>query len=298
MPELPDITIYIEALATRVVGSTLRRIRLRSPFLLRSVDPPIEAAESRVVLGVERLGKRIVLKLDGDYALVLHLMIAGRLLWKEPGAAARGKIDLAGFDFDAGTLILTEAGTTHRASLHVVHGEAQLRSLDAGGADIFAIDETAFAAILRRENHTLKRSLTDPRLLSGIGNAYSDEILHAARLSPFVLTRSLTDEACVDLLRAARHTLTAWTDALREEFKGRFPGQGEITAFRPGFAAHGRYRKPCPRCTTPIQRIVYAENETNYCPTCQTGGRILADRSLSRLLRDDWPKTVDELETS
>ena len=296
MPEYPDITVYIESLRERIAGRWLDRIRLRSPFLVRTVDPPFETAEGRTVADITRIGKRIVMHLDGSLALVLHLMIAGRLLWKESGASARGRNDLAAFDFNSGTLILTEAGTKRRASLHVVAGQAALRALDPGGVDVFETTPSEFAAAIQRENRTLKRALTDPRIVSGIGNAYSDEILHAARLSPFVRTHALTPAQCAALHHAARDTLTQWTDALRAQFNGRFPGVGDITAFRPDFAVHGRFSRPCPTCGTPVQRVVYAENEMNYCPTCQTDGRILADRSLSRLLRDDWPKTVEELD--
>jgi formamidopyrimidine-DNA glycosylase len=312
VPELPDITVYIDALRPRVVGRRLTRARIRSVFLVRSFDPPLEAIEGRAVVGVERLGKRIVLALDDDLFLVLHLMIAGRLLWKPLGTAPRGKVDLASFDFEGnapdgapgGTLLLYEAGTQKRASLHVVAGRAGLASHSRGGIDVMSCDTAAFAAALRRENHTIKRTLTDPRLIDGVGNAYSDEILHAARLGPLKLTSALTDEEIARLHAAARQTLARWTNELRREFGidpangkiGRFPGVGDITAFRPGFDVHGKYGKPCPVCGSPVQRIVYADNETNYCATCQTGGKVLADRSLSRLLKDDWPRTIEELE--
>lgn len=306
MPELPDITVYIDCLTPRVLGRTLDRITIRGPSLLRTFDPPLEAAEGRVVRAVQRLGKRIVLGLEPDLFLVLHLMIAGRLRWKEPGARPAGKIDSAAFGFDSGTLVLTEAGTQKRASLHLVRGEAALGALDPGGIDPLSASVEQFAAALRRENHTLKRALTDPRLLSGIGNAYGDEILHAARLSPVRLTRALTDDEIARLHAAARETLHAWISRLRQQFGiaggsatpgvGRFPGPGEITAFRPGFAAHGRFGRPCPACGTAIQRIVHAESETNYCPRCQTSGRVLADRALSRLLKNDWPRTIEEIE--
>jgi len=296
VPELPDITIYLEAIRPRVLGRRLDRVRIKSPFLLRTVEPPIETSEGRPVTGLSRLGKRIVLGLEGDLFLVIHLMIAGRLLWKDPGRMPIGKTDLAAFSFDSGTLILTEASPKHRASLHLVRGAAALNALDSGGLDVLSADLPAFAGAMRRENRTLKRALTDPRILSGIGNAYSDEILHAARLSPVRLTSALSDAELARLLAAAKETLLAWTDRLREEFRGRFPGRGQITAFRDGFAVHGRFGLPCPVCGSKVQRIIHAENETNYCPRCQTGGKLLADRSLSRLLKDDWPKTIDELE--
>lgn len=296
MPELPDITVYVESLRDRIVGQRLERLRIKSPFLLRTVSPPVEEAQGRAVAEVSRLGKRIVVHLEGDIALVIHLMIAGRLLWKDPGRGPSGKIDLASFGFPTGTLVLTEAGSKRRASLHVVSGAAGLAALDPGGIDVLAAQSAGFSAAIRRENRTLKRALTDPRLLSGIGNAYSDEILHAAGLSPVRLTSALTDEEVERLHGAAKRTLMEWTARLREEFRGRFPGQGEITAFRDGFAVHGRFGRPCPVCRTKVQRIVHAENETNYCPGCQTGGRVLADRSLSRLLKGDWPGTVEELE--
>jgi len=297
VPELPDITIYLEALRPRIVGQRLGRIIIRNPFLLRSVSPPIEDAHGRVVTGVSRLGKRIVIEMDSEVFLVLHLMVAGRLLWKEPGRKPGGKLELAAFQFESGTLILTEAGTKRRASLHFIAGRDALAQHDRGGIDVLNADPASFGAALRRENRTLKRALTDPRLISGIGNSYSDEILHAAKLSPLKLTGSLSDPEIVTLLAAAQRTLQTWTARLRERFGDRFPGQGQITAFRDGFAVHGRFGKPCPVCSAPVQRIIYAENETNYCPGCQTGGKILADRSMSRLLKADWPRTIEELES-
>jgi formamidopyrimidine-DNA glycosylase len=294
MPELPDVVTYIEALEPRVAGRTLERIRLSSPFVLRSVDPPIGSAGGKKVLGLRRMGKRIVFDLETDLFLVLHLMIAGRLRWKPRGSAVPGKLGLAAFDFSSGTLLLTEAGTKKRASLHLVRGEEALRAHDPGGLEVLESDLRGFAGALARENHTLKRALTDPKLFSGIGNAYSDEILHRARLSPVKQTRHLDDEEIRRLFGATRETLTHWIARLREERGDNFPEK--VTAFREGMAVHGRYRKPCPECGAPVQRIVYADNETNYCARCQTGGRLLADRSLSRLLKDDWPRTVEELE--
>lgn len=296
MPELPEVMLYIETLAPRVVGQPLDKIRLASPFVLRSVDPPAAELEGRRVSGLRRLGKRLAMALEGDCYVVLHLMIAGRLRWEKRGAKPPGKIGLAAFDFPTGTLLLTEASPKKRAALHLVRGVAALATHDPGGLEVLEASGGQFAAALRRENHTLKRALTDPHLFSGIGNAYSDEILHAARLSPVQLTTKLTDEEVARLRDAAQDTLRHWLAALRTEFAGRVPGAGEVTAFRPGFAVHGRFAKPCPVCGTPVQRIRYAENETNYCPTCQTGGRLLADRSLSRLLRADWPRTLEELE--
>ena len=296
MPELPDITIYVKALQSRLVGRTLDHVRIVSPFLLRTFEPPIEQTEGRTVADVRRLGKRIVLCLADELFLVIHLMIAGRLRWLDRGAKPPGRIALAAFDFSSGTLILTEAGSRKRASLHVVRGEAGLHKLDPGGLEVLGADPAAFAAAIRRENHTLKRSLTDPRLFSGIGNAYSDEILHAARLSPIALTGKLTDTEIDRLYDATQAALTHWIDVLRRQFGERFPGPGDITAFRPEFAVHGRFGQPCPVCATIVQRIRYAENETNYCPRCQTGGHILADRSLSRLLGEDRPRTIEELE--
>ncbi|HET6279293.1 MAG TPA: DNA-formamidopyrimidine glycosylase family protein, partial [Candidatus Polarisedimenticolia bacterium] len=318
MPELPDITVYIEALRARIAGVRLLGIRLASPFLLRSFDPPLAAADGRRVTGLRRLGKRIVIDLDGDLHLVLHLMIAGRLHWaatdagpggeriatarrredgRQPGKPARipyGKRGLAAFDFDTGTLVVTEAGSKKRASLHLVASEAELARHDRGGIEVLDAGREAFARALTRERHTLKRALTDQRLLSGIGNAYSDEILHSARLSPVRLTSSLSPEEIEALFAATGRVLRHWTKRLTEEAGDRFPGK--VTAFRDGMAVHGRYGKPCPACGTAVQRIVYASNETNYCPTCQTGGKLLADRSLSRLLRKDWPASLEELE--
>jgi len=296
VPELPDVVIYLDALRPRIVGQTLQRVRLVSPFLVRSVDPPITAAEGERVEDLRRLGKRIVLCLSNDLYLVIHLMIAGRLRWERRGARPPGKIGLAAFDFPSGTLLLTEASPKKRAALHLVRGAAALAAHDPHGLEVLEADLAAFRAALARENHTLKRALTDPRLFSGIGNAYSDEILHAARLSPVTLTGKLTEEEIARLYAAVRHTLLHWIDVLRVQFGDRFPGAGEITAFRDDFAVHGRYRLPCPVCGRAVQRIRYAENETNYCPTCQTGGRLLADRSLSRLLKDDWPRSLDELD--
>jgi formamidopyrimidine-DNA glycosylase len=292
MPELPDIVAYIGALEIRVVGHTLTRIRLTSPFLLRTVDPPVEAVEGKKVIGLRRIGKRIVFSLDGDLYAVLHLMVAGRLHWAERGAKINAKIGLAAFDFDIGTLTLTESGTKKRASLHLIRGEAGLQALDPGGLEPMESTLAQFRQTLQKESHTLKRSLADPRLFSGIGNAYSDEILHRAELSPLQMSRKLTAEESVRLHQATR-------DVLREAIERLRPGDGfpeGVTAFRDWHAVHGRFRKPCPVCGTTIQRIRYADNETNYCPKCQTGGRILADRSLSRLLKDDWPRSLEELE--
>ncbi len=294
MPELPDIVVYLEALERRILDHELIRVRLSSPFLLRSVDPPIAQAAGRRVTGLRRLGKRIVLGLDGDLFAVIHLMIAGRLRWRGPGVKIPGKLGLAAFDFAEGTLLLTEAGSRKRASLHLVRGEAALGQFDRGGVDVLEIDLEEFRRVLGREDHTLKRALTDPRLFSGIGNAYSDEILHRARLSPLRLTSRLDPGDVEPLYRAAREVLTQWTDRLRQEIGDGFPEK--VTAFREGMAVHGRFRQPCPVCQTPVQRIVYADNETNYCARCQTGGRLLADRALSRLLKDDWPRTIEEVE--
>ena len=294
MPELPDVTVYLEALERRILGARLERVRLLTPFVLRSVDPPLSAAAGKAVVGFRRLGKRIVIALEDDLFLVIHLMIAGRLHWRPAGARPPGKIGLAAFDFSTGTLILTEAGTKRRASLEVVRGENALGQHDPGGLDVFAAPLEAFHAALVAENHTLKRVLTDPRVFSGIGNAYSDEILHRARLSPVKQSQVLDAEEIRRLWEATRTVLTEWIERLRQESGDEFP-EG-VTAFRPAMAVHGRYGKPCPQCGTPVQRIVYADNETNYCARCQTGGRLLADRSLSRLLHRDWPKTVDEWE--
>ena len=298
MPELPDITVYIEALEARILGRRLERVRLASPFLLRTAVPPIAAAEGRKVTALRRLGKRIVVALEGssqdDLFLVLHLMIAGRLHWQPPGAALKGKFALAAFDFADGSLTLTEAGSKKRAALHLLQGEAALAAHDPGGLEVTAADLPAFAGALTARNHTLKRALTDPRIFSGIGNAYSDEILHGAKLSPLKQTRQLTDTDIARLHEAAIATLQHWITRTREEVGEGFPEK--VTAFRDGMAAHGRYGKPCPVCGSPIQRIVYATNECNYCATCQTDGRLLSDRALSRLLREDWPRTLEELE--
>jgi formamidopyrimidine-DNA glycosylase len=294
MPELPDVTVYVEHIARRTKGATLERVRLASPFLLRSVDPPLSATFGKKLVEVRRIGKRIVLCLQDELFLVVHLMIAGRFRFGEPGAKIPGKLGLAAFDFDRGTLLLTEAGTKKRASLHVVRGEAALAAFDRGGVEVIDGTLQSFRAALRRENHTLKRTLTDPRLFSGIGNAYSDEILHRAQLSPVQLTTKLSEEDIARLHRATREVLIEWTDRLRDEAGDSFPEK--VTAFRPEMAVHGRYGKPCPVCGAPVQRIAYASNETNYCARCQTGGRLLADRSLSKLLREDWPKTLEELE--
>jgi formamidopyrimidine-DNA glycosylase len=294
MPELPDITAYIRALEKRIVGQPLERARVGSPFLLRTVEPPLASAEGRAVKKLSRVGKRIAIGLDGDLWLVLHLMIAGRLHWKKRDAKLGGRQNLAAFDFPDGSLVLTEAGSKKRASLHVIRGEENLSSLDAGGIDVFAADQESFRNALTAENHTLKRALTDPRLLSGIGNAYSDEILHAARLSPVTLTTKLKPEEWERLFTATQKTLRIWIDRLAEEAEVEFP-EG-VTAFRPDMAVHGRYGQPCPRCGEKVLRIRYADKETNYCARCQTGGKVLADRSLSRLLGSDWPRTLEELE--
>jgi formamidopyrimidine-DNA glycosylase len=294
MPELPDITLYVEQLERRVAGARLERVRIKSPNLLRTFDPPLDVTFGREVRSVRRLGKRIVFVLEGGAALVLHLMIAGRLQWKDQPAKVAGRPGLAAFDFATGSLLLTEVATRQRAALHVVLDEAGLRALDPGGLEPLTAAPSEFAAALRRENHTLKRALTDPRLLSGVGNAYSDEILHRARLSPLELTSRLDDEAMRRLYDATRAILTEWTERLRRESGDAFPTR--VTAFREGMAVHGRFKQPCPDCGAPVQRIVYAENETNYCARCQTGGRLLADRARSRLLRKDWPKTLEELE--
>jgi formamidopyrimidine-DNA glycosylase len=295
MPELPDVTAYLVALEPRIVGKRLDRVRLGTPFLLRTAIPPLADAEGRAVRELRRIGKRIAFGLDGDLWLVLHLMIAGRLHWRAAAAKLSGKNMLAAFDFADGSLVLTEAGAKHRASLHVVSGAENLTAFDAGGIDVFASDLAAFRAALTAENHTIKRALTDPRYLSGIGNAYSDEILHTAQLSPILQTQKMTDEQWDRLYSATRRTLKVWMDQLSAEAKKNFPEK--VTAFRPEMAAHGKFGKPCPRCGEKIQRIRYADKETNYCAKCQTGGKLLADRSLSRLLGDDWPRTLDELET-
>jgi formamidopyrimidine-DNA glycosylase len=294
VPELPDIAAYLTALEPRIVGQSVVHVRLASPFLLRTVQPPLTDAEGRVVRELRRIGKRVAIGLDNDLWLVLHLMIAGRLHWRPPQAKLAGRNTLAAFDFPSGSLVLTEAGSKRRASLHILQGEEALRSADPGGIDVFTADLSEFRATLTAENRTLKRALTDPRLLSGIGNAYSDEILHAAQLSPIALTHKLAPEEWDRLFAATRHTLQLWIDRLQTEAKASFPEK--VTAFREGMAVHGRYGKPCPRCGEKVQRIRYADNETNYCPPCQTNGKLLADRSLSRLLRSDWPRTLDELE--
>jgi formamidopyrimidine-DNA glycosylase len=294
VPELPDIEVYVEAIAARVVGQPLLAVRLGSPFLLRSADPPLRSAEGKRVLAVRRMGKRIVLALEDDLLLALHLMIAGRLHWKEPGAKLPGRVGLAAFEFPAGALVLTEAGTKRRAALHLVRGEEALAALDRGGLEPLGASLDAFEAALRRGNHTLKRALTDPSLFSGIGNAYSDEILHRARLSPVKLTSRLDADEVTRLHAATQQVLSEWTERLRREAAGAFPEK--VTAFRAEMAVHGRHRQPCPVCGTPVQRIVRVENEVNYCPRCQTGGQILSDRSLARLLKQDWPRTIEELE--
>jgi formamidopyrimidine-DNA glycosylase len=293
VPELPDITVYIEALESRLLGKRLERTRIAKPFLLRSVDPPIGDAAGKLVIGIRRMGKRIVMQLEHDLFLVIHLMIAGRLRWLAAGSKVPGKIGLAAFDFSSGTLVLTEAGSKRRASLWLVRGESALEQFERGGLEVFESTLADFRERLHRENHTLKRSLTDPRLFSGIGNAYSDEILHRARLSPVKHTRRLTEEETGRLYEATRGVLTEWTDRLREESKGGFPMK--VTAFREEMAVHGKFGEPCPVCATPVQRIRYADNETNYCPRCQTDGRLLADRALSRLLKQDWPRSIDDL---
>jgi formamidopyrimidine-DNA glycosylase len=295
VPELPDILAYTHALAVRIVGQPLEHIRLTSPFLLRTVDPPLAEVESKTVRELRRIGKRIAIGMEGDLWLVLHLMIAGRLHWRARGAKIGGRQNLAAFDFPNGSLVLTEAGAKRRASLHVLRGEAALQSADPGGIDVFSSDLNGFRDALTVENRTLKRALTDPRIVSGIGNAYSDEILHAAQLSPIMLTQKLKPEEWDRLFTATRETLQLWIDRLRVEAESGFPEK--VTAFRKEMTVHGRYGKSCPRCGDQIQRIRYADNETNYCPRCQTHGKLLADRSLSRLLKSDWPKTLDELET-
>ena len=294
MPELPDITVYLEALERLTLGQPLERISLKSPFLLRSVDPPLASACGRTVAGLRRVGKRIVFELGEELYLVIHLMIAGRLRWRARGRKGPGRVTLASFGFPHGDLLLTEAGTKRRASLHLVQGETALGALDRGGIDVLTAGPAEFAVRLRSESHTLKRALTDPRLFSGIGNAYSDEILHAARLSPLALTGKLSEQEVARLHIACRETLTRWTERLRQEAGEGFPER--VTAFREGMAVHGRFGEACPVCGSPVQRIRYAENETNYCARCQTGGRLLADRALSRLLKDDWPRSLDEVE--
>ena len=294
MPELPDVELYLSALRPRVLGRAVERVRVSSPFFVRTFDPPLASIEGKEIRALTRVGKRLVWALDADLFLVVHLMIAGRLRWKEKGAAIPAKVGLAAFDFSDATLLFTEAGSRKQASMHLVRGAEAVAAMDPGGAEIFAMSPAQFAAALRSGNHTLKRSLTDPHLFSGIGNAYSDEILHAAQLSPVKLTHALSDDEIARLFDATRSVLQYWLQLLQEETGDAFPEK--VTAFRPGMAVHGRYGKPCPRCGAPIQRIVYARNESNYCAACQTGGRLLADRALSRLLRDDWPKTLEDLE--
>jgi formamidopyrimidine-DNA glycosylase len=295
VPELPDVTVYVEALRERIVGRRAERVSIRGPFLLRSANPPVSAVEGKTVRDVHRVGKRIAIGVEGDLWLALHLMIAGRLHWKAEAPKPTDKRVLAVFTLDNGVLTFTEAGTQHRASLHVVAGDEGLRALDAGGIDVFEASIDEFATALRSENHTLKRSLTDPRLFSGIGNSYSDEILHAAQLSPVAMTQRLDAKQIERLYDATRGVLREWIDRLRAEAKGKFPEK--VTAFRDGMAVHGRYGQPCPRCGAKVQRIRYAANETNYCAVCQTGGKLLADRALSRLLHEDWPRTLEELES-
>ena len=294
MPELPDIVVYIERLTPLILGQPVLQIHLGSPFVLRTVDPPIGAIQGRTIAGIRRLGKRIVFGVEGDIFIVIHLMIAGRLRWRPSGKKLRGKMLLAEFAFPDGTLYFTEAGSKRRASMHVVQGEAALAAFDRGGLEVMNASLADFSARLRWENHTLKRSLTDPRLMNGIGNAYSDEILHRAKLSPLMLSSRINDEQLSQLFDATRSVLAEWTDRLRAEAGDTFPEK--VTAFHAEMAVHGRFRQPCPACGAPVQRIRYAENETNYCARCQTGGRVLADRSLSRLLKDDWPRNIDEWE--
>lgn len=294
MPELPDISAYITALEGRIIGEPIEHVRLASPFLLRTVEPPLASVEGRKIRELRRIGKRIAIGVETDLWIVLHLMIAGRLHWRDPGATLAGRNQLAAFDFPNGSLVLTEAGAKRRASLHVLQGEEQLREMDPGGIDVFASTLASFQAALTMENRTLKRALTDPRIVSGIGNAYSDEILHAAQLSPITLTRKLSSVEWERLFTATRSTLQRWIDQLRSEAQAKFPEK--VTAFRKDMAVHGKYGQPCPRCGQKIQRIRYADNETDYCAHCQTGGKVLADRGLSRLLGSDWPRTLDELE--
>ena len=294
MPELPDVELYLAALRPRLTGRTLERVRLGNPFVVRSIEPPVSALDGHAVAGLRRIGKRIVFDFGDDLFLVVHLMIAGRLRWRDPRAAIPARVGLAALDFEHGTLLLTEAGARRQASLHVLRGAASLAAHDPGGLEVMTADLATFSARLQRENHTLKRALTDPRIFSGIGNAYSDEILHAARLSPLKLTSALSDREIDTLFHATRDTLAVWLERLRAEAGDKFPEK--VTAFRPDMAVHGKYGQPCPACGSPVQRIVYARNEANYCSRCQTGGRLLSDRALSRLLRDDWPKTLDELE--
>jgi formamidopyrimidine-DNA glycosylase len=294
LPELPDITVYIETLRTRILGQEIRGARALSPFVLRTVDPPLSAVVGQRVRTISRLGKRIVIGADEALYIVIHLMIAGRLRWRESGKTISGKLAQAMFEFESGTLYLTEAGSKRRASIHVVRGADALGQFDRGGLEVLDADLAEFAARLRSENHTIKRSLTDPRLFSGIGNSYSDEILHRAKMSPLLLTARITDEQIAQLFDATKATLIDWTNRLRQEVGDAFPEK--VTAFREGMAVHGRYKLPCPECGSPVQRIRYADNETNYCARCQTGGRLLADRAMSRLLRQDWPRSIDEVE--
>ena len=295
MPELPDVTLYIEALSARVLGQPLERLRVGNPFIVRTIEPSPGELAGKHIIAFRRIGKRIVFAFEGELFLVLHLMIAGRLRWRERHAAIPGKVGLAAFDFANGTVVLTEAGSKRQASIHIVRGVDALGAFDPGGMEVLDADLPAFAARLTAQNHTVKRALTDPRIFSGIGNAYSDEILHAARLSPLKTTASLTGDEIATLFRATRETMASWIARLREEERGEFPDK--VTAFRKGMAVHGRYGQPCPVCGAPVQRIVYASNEANYCSRCQTGGRLLSDRALSRLLKDDWPRTLDELES-
>jgi formamidopyrimidine-DNA glycosylase len=295
MPELPDITVYLDALGQRVLNQPLERLRIGNPFIIRTIEPGPDEIAGRVVRGLRRIGKRIVFELDGDVFIVLHLMIAGRLRWRERGAAIPSKVGLAAFDFPSGTAILTEQGSKRQASIHIVRGEQELATFDPQGLEVLTADLAAFTARLKQSNHTLKRALTDPHIFSGIGNAYSDEILHAARLSPMQLTATLSGADVDRLFRATKSTLELWIARLREDAAGAFPEK--VTAFRKDMAVHGRYGQPCPVCGTAVQRIVYATNEANYCSRCQTGGRLLSDRALSRLMKDDWPRTLDELES-
>jgi formamidopyrimidine-DNA glycosylase len=295
MPELPDVELYVGALRARVLSQPIERLRIGNPFVVRTIEPEPAALAGRTVVAVDRMGKRIVFALEGELFIVLHLMIAGRLRWRDPGASIPGKVGLAAFDFPAGTIILTEAGSRRQASIHLVRGRGGVRAMDPGGLEIDAATLESFDARLREENHTVKRALTDPRIFSGIGNAYSDEILHAARLSPLKQTGALTADEVSRLFEATRDVVARWTARLREENGAAFPEK--VTAFREGMAVHGRFGRPCPVCGAPVQRIVYARNESNYCSRCQTGGRLLSDRALSRLLREDWPKTLDELES-
>jgi len=293
MPELPDVTVYVELIAAKTIGRKIERVRIASPFVVRSVDPPVRDVEGKTVREIRRIGKRIAIGLDDDLWIVIHLMIAGRFRWLKPGAKIPGRLGLAAFDFENGTLVLTEAGTQRRASITVVRGEGSLADIDRGGVEPLEVDEKTFAEQLARENHTLKRSFTDPTLFSGIGNAYSDEIFHRARVSPIKLTSRLTPDEVTRLYHATRELLTEWTERLRSEAGGEFPAK--VTAFHDEMAVHGKYGKPCPVCGSPVQRIRYASNETNYCARCQTEGKLLADRALSRLLKKDWPKSIDEL---